>query len=356
MAITPSLRHLTDLRHLVLDDYGEDWEGAGSGEALLVLSSVLSGLTSLEHLVIRGVGLDSNNFVKIFPDLIALKHLDLSNNFIGEDVAAISPVLATLTALTRLDLSSNHMWEDRGEILTDNHGVTSIAATLAAITGLLHLDLSYNNQGDGDPLVEKPLGAAAVVILGNSLPASLQWLSLDGNGISADGLVAMAPGLQRLTALEHLDLSHYILEPDSGQARIDSLQALTSCIRRMPYLKHMTLACNSFGPDGAQHLARCLEHVPALQSLELGHNQLGVDGARHLAGCLQHMPALQSLDLGCNGLGDNGVAELVDSLLALNSLTKISIRGNGLSEAVVKILKAAFNKLGTCRVMLEVFD
>ena len=395
-ALTPSLRHLTDLRSLVLDECWEDGLSAATGEVLALLSAILSGRTSLEHLVVRrSSGLNSDQFARMLGGLISLRHLELSSTYMGEDVATIiSPVLASLTALTHLDLSGNSMWGDRGEGLIGDNGVTSFASTLTALTGLLHLDLGYNSISD-----LKPLGDAAMAVLGNSFPASLKVLSLDSNGFRAAGLVALAPGLRRLTRLEDLGLSSYVLETDSVQARIGSLQALWGCLHCMTALGRLDLSSNDFGPGsarhlarclkhvpalksldlgynqlgvggtsylavclkhvpglqslglcynqlnagGAQHLARCLKHVPALQSLDLGHNQLCVGGARHLAGCLQHMPALRSLDLCSNDFGDDSVAELADCLLALTSLAKIDLRYNKISESAMKILKAAFN-------------
>lgn len=352
LALAPSLKQLSELRRLALDEHWEEWENSDSSDVLAVLSGVLSGLTSLEHLVIRGVGLSSEHFIRIFPGLTALQHLDISGNSIEDGVAVISPVLATLTALTHLDLSNNYMWENRGEDLTGDYGVTSIASCLTTLTGLLHLDLSYNNQTYGSIMTSRPLGDAAVATLGRNLPAALRWLSLDCNGISADGIVAITPGLRRLTVLEHLDLSDYVLETDSVDARVASLQALAGCVQCMPGLRHMVLACNDFnGPGCAEALAGCLKHAPTLQKLELGYNKLDVDGARHLAGCLQHMPALRVLGLCGNNFGDDGAAELVDSLLALTSLAKIEIRVSRISEAVKKILKATFNRPGRTPLM-----
>ena len=335
----PSLVRLTDLRRLALDDCWDNGLSTASSKALSFLPGALSRLTSLEHLVIRGVGLNSDHLIRILPGLISLQHLDLSNNDIRNGNAIFSPVLATLTALTHLDLSSNHMWEDRGEDLIEHHSISSIASTLTSFTGLLYLDLSHNNH-------LQPLGAAAVAALGNSLPASLQWLSLNSNGFSAAGLMALTPGLRRLAALEHLGLSRYIVQTDSAQARKDSLQALAGCLQCMPCLKGLDLSVNEFGPGTEQALADCLQHVPALRGLELDFTRLGVHGAQHLAGCLHHMPALRSLGLRGNGFGDDGVAALLDGLLALSSLTNIGICGNSVSEAVNTILSVAFNRLG----------
>ena len=394
-ALMPSLRHLPDLRRLVLDECWEGGLSAADGEVLAHLSGILSGLNSLELLVIRSIGLGLDNFVRMLPGLISLRHLDISSNYIGEDVATIiSPVLATMTTLAHLDLSGNSMWENPDEGLIDDNGVATIASALAALTCLLHLDLSDNNNTG-----LRPLSDAALTVIGNSLPTSLKLLSLDGSGFSASGLVTMAPGLQRLTALENLGLSSYVLGTDSIQARTDSLQALWGCLHCMTALERLDLSLNYFGPSsarhlarclrhmpamrslnlgfnqlgvsgasylavclkhvpglqslglrsnrlfagGAQHLARCLKHVPALQSLDLGCNQLDVGGARHLAGSLHHMPALRSLDLCSNDFGDDNVAELADGLLALTSLAKIDLRYNKISESVTKILKAAFN-------------
>ena len=218
-ALMPSLRHLPDLRRLVLDECWEGGLSAADGEVLAHLSGILSGLNSLEHLIVRSIGLGSDHFVRMLPGLtISLRHLDMSSNYIGEDVATIiSPVLATMTALTHLDLSGNSMWENPDEGLIDYNGVATFASALAALTGLLHLDLSDNNNTG-----LRPLSDAALTVFGNSLPTSLKLLSLDGSGFSASGLVTMAPGLQRLTALENLGLSSYVLGTDSIQARIES--------------------------------------------------------------------------------------------------------------------------------------
>ena len=77
-------------------------------EEASTFSSGLSGLVSLEQLILKGAGFEANHVAVILPSLTALRHLDLSSNAFSCSAASIAPALVTLTALTHLDLGGNH--------------------------------------------------------------------------------------------------------------------------------------------------------------------------------------------------------------------------------------------------------
>ena len=331
--LAPGLKQLTGLKHLTFSSETFEVDEA------LALSSSLSGLVSLERLILEGVGLESTHVAMILPGLTALRHLDLSRNAFSCSAAAIAPAFATLTALTHLDLGGEYVWT------ADD--MSAIAPVLSLLPRLQHLDLGSYQDYDVTPTSNIVYGGNnAMAALGTSLPPSLKFLSLANNGLGADGILALVPGLRRLTALEALRLDGNIVE-DSVEDRVSCLQALAGCLRHMSALTSLDLGHNCFGAPSALTLVGCLNHLPNLRSLDLRYNELGAGGMPQLGGSLQHMPKLRSLFLQSNSIGDDGVAELASSLMGSTSLTEINLSENELTGSSLCSLKAALVALSS---------
>ena len=343
-ALARSLELFSDLKRLELPSLMPEptMDEDEVGPDVSTLSSSLAGLVSLEHLVMGSVGLSSEDANSMLPSLIALQHLDLSSNQLTSDIA---PALAALKALTYLDLGGNDMWGD-------DEGLASISASVALLTKLVYLELdSYN---DNDLLID----AAAAAALGHSLPRSLTYLSMAGNYFGAGGLLALAPGLQRLTALRRLNLSCNVGGGEDGwEDHAGSMQALADCLKRLTGLTSLDLSGNHFGPDYFSMLAGSL-NLQNLLELHLGFNQLGVGGAYSLATCLPRMLKLRGLYLSFSNLGNDGFAALAASLVDLPSLTKIDFSNNQLTGIAVEALSSALRGTGRPQAMpaLESLD
>ena len=342
MALAPSLKHLTGLKHLRLCSEPLEPDQASA------LSSCLSGLVSLERIDMKEVRFEAQHVATMLPSFTALRHLELSNDAFTCSAAAICPALSSLTALTHLDLAENNLWKG-------DQDLTAIASVLSLLPYLSHLDLGIYNHSSN-----LTLGNDAMSALGHSLPPSLMYLSLAGDWFGADGILAMVPGLQRLTALETLRLDNNIFGDDSVEDRVSCLQALAGCMQRMPALTYLDLGGNSLEGGSALALAGCLQHMPNAQYLDLNYNDLRDGGVRHLAGSLQRMLKLKCLILSSNSIGDDGAAGLAGSLAGLPSLIKINLSGNALTGTALRSFKSALvalSSVGRQQVTnLEVFD
>ena len=332
-ALTRSLGLLTDLKRLELLSL------TGCIESdLSVFSAGLAGLVSLEHLVLECIGLNTEDVNRMLPSLTALQSLDL--HFNGLTSSDIAPALAALRALTHLDLNENVLWAAEKGMISAEEGMVSISASLSLLTRLVYLDLNYNGSG-------VCCGAAAIAALGHSLPPSLTHLSVAENYLGADGVLAFAPGLRRLTALRFLNLSGNIYDDEVNLAdRTSCLPALAGCLQCMTALASLHLSANCLGPDCVPTLAGVL-NLQQIQDVDLSFNKLGVRGAQLLAACLPRMPRIRELDLSGNDFGDNGFAALADSLVNLPSLTSVDVSCNELTMAAVEALTAALHATGS---------
>ena len=343
-ALAPSLKQLTGLKGLSLSSEPLEPDQASA------LSSSLSGLVSLEHLIIMEVLLEAKHVATMLPGLTALRRLDLCSDAFSCSAEHIAPALVTLTALTHLALAANNLWKG-------DQDLTAIASILSPLSRLQHLDLGLYQRTSANFTP----GGDALSALGHSLPPSLTFLSLEGNEFGANGILAMVPGLQRLTALEALRLGGNIVE-DSGSVadRVSCLQALTGCLQCMSTLTDLDLGCNDLGAGSALALAGCLQHMPNVIHLDLSRNRLGAGGVQQLAENLQRLPSLRSLFLCSNSFGDDGVAGLAVSLLGLSCLTELDLGKNELTGTALCSLKAALVALGSVgrkhMTTLEVFS
>ena len=182
------------------------------------------------------------------------------------------------------------------------------------------------------------------------LAPSLTYLSLAGNELGANGILALIPGLQRLTAMETLCLDGNIAGDNDSveETRESCLQALAGCLQHMSALMDLDLGYNFLGDSGsALALAGCLQYTSNLQCLDLSSNELEAGGVQQLAGSLQRMPKLRSLFLQTNSIGNAGVAGLASSLMGSSSLTELDISYNGLTGSSLRSLKAALVALSS---------
>ena len=236
--------------------------------------------------------------------------------------------------------------------------MTSIASILSSLTRLQHLELGNYAYG-----LHVTLGGDALSALGDSQPLSLMFLSLAGNWFGANGMLAVVPGLQRLTALESLRLDSNISEDDDDDVedRVDCLRALAGCLQRMSALTELDLGDNDLdiGIEPTLLLG-CLQQTPNLRYLDLRSNELGAGGVQLLAGSIQRMLKLQTLNLSSNNIGDYGVAGLAGSLMGSPYLTDLDISGNALTWTALRSLNLALVALGSIKekkmTALEIFD
>ena len=260
-SLAPVLAQLDGLKSLSFKDLDRGDESMFLHTAACeALAPALSALTRLETL---GLGSCWNDD---YQDKVSA-------------LRALAPALASLVSLRSLDIGCNWFGRNR-------EGFGIVASVLARMTRLTALDLNRNGFEAADVT---DLLVPALLSLGN-----LASLILESNSIDEDVALKLAPGLQCLTSLTHLDLSDN----------------------------------DTMGPYGVAALAPALQNLSKLADLNLSATYIGTEGAVALAPALQRLTNLTNLDLTCNDIGPDGMLALAPALQRLTNLTNLHLRGN----------------------------
>lgn len=298
-----------------------------------------SSLVSIERLDLSGNTLGIRGILALGAHTMpALAALDLAENEIGPDVAALS---WALSGPSELSLRYNALGDIGAEALARivppgsplrslNLAANQIGARgaehLAGCEGLRELralDLSVNTIGDAGAaalassralgalsslsLWTAGIGPAGARALGTAEEIPLEYLALTGNRIGPAGAAALASGA--LGGLEALEIA-------SADLQEEGLRALAG--GRLGELHTLDLSGNNLGPEAASVLA---SSFPSLVKLNAGYNPIGDEGARAIASS-QRLAALEELDLPRCQIRDEGARALAraDGLARLQKL------------------------------------
>ncbi|XP_058624174.1 NACHT, LRR and PYD domains-containing protein 3-like isoform X3 [Onychostoma macrolepis] len=243
------------------------------GDSVNLLSDVLEDpRCKLEKLCLSDCGVTDEGCAALASALRSnpshLRHLDLSENKLGESVNILSDVLQDPDCkLEKLCLS------DCG--VTDE-GCAALASALRSNPShLRHLDLSVNELGESVNLLSDVL---------QDPDCKLETLWLDYCGVTDEGCAALASALRSNPShLRHLDLSVNELGESVN---------LLSDVLQDPDCKLETLCLSDCGvtDEGCAALASALRSNPShLRELDLSRNKLG-DSAVKLLSDLKHDP------------------------------------------------------------------
>ncbi|XP_066025387.1 NLR family CARD domain-containing protein 3-like [Pocillopora verrucosa] len=227
----------------------------------------------------------------------------------------LSNFLKTNTTVTNLTLNES-----------SQDGVAALAECLKYNASLETLSLRGNGIGND--------GAAA---LGECLKynKSLTTLNLKWTKISDDGAAALGECLKYNKSLTTLDLS----ENEIG----DGAAALGECLKYNKSLTTLNLKWTEIGDDGAAALGECLKYNKSLTTLNLKCTKICDDGAAALGECLKYNASLETLSLCYNGIDNDGAAALGECLKYNKSLTTLDLGGNVVGDdgaaALSKCLK-----------------
>ena len=177
-----------------------------------------------------------------------------------------------------------------GELSIQDDGVAMICDALAENGVIEDLDLWLNGIG-----VEGARSLAKFLKANGS--KSLTTLSLAGNSIGDEGVVALADGMKSNASLRALSVS-----------------------------------CCDFSDDGAIALASLLEHGSHLQTLHLQGNEIGEAGWMALANALKHNRNLRYLDFSLNPGEDGEGIENAFIDVFHNNVTLIGLQGSNSSQ------------------------
>lgn len=234
-------------------------------------------------------------------------------------------------------------------------GVQDVAQALYDGAGrkLLTLDLSYGRL----PIIE-----IASVLFARACPR-LRTLRLAFTSMSPSGAAVLFEALsgrhRALFPLEDDDeiedeFQHEVedeLPEDDDQH--DNLRPVGRST--VPFLEHLDLSFNHFGPPGVMSLASTLKGLTRLRTLYLAGLWISDEGLSALACCLGPKgPALTDLDLSLNGFTGQGVERLAARIHSgyLPSLTALNLSQNAVSPHGLKALvDALVDEKCPCRLV-----
>ncbi|MCJ8740242.1 hypothetical protein PDJAM_G00056570 [Pangasius djambal] len=185
------------------------------------------------------------------------------------------------------------------------------------------------------------------------LPQRLQaWLKL----LSQDGM-----GQCTLASKDWSELAFLLqLSPDLQTLSLDAQGLKAEGLRRLlpvlPLFSTLRLAQNPLGPEGAEVLSLALQspdcHIERLWVVSTG---LGCEGVRILAEGLKKNHTVVDLRMAINNIGDIGAASLAELLKTNRTLKDIRLRDNVVTDKGAELLKAALME-NTTLEYLWLFD
>ncbi|KAM8886292.1 uncharacterized protein AB9W97_013469 [Spinachia spinachia] len=248
-------------------------QGAGSEEAvkeqdlqaqLDAVVTVLSASDEVEQLVLRNTGLTDDLLLSLAGALVTSKSevtlLNLNLNLIGPRGAHILlDVLRAKPHVRGLHLFGNKL-RDRG-VLTLLNGVAELQAE--------RLPLESNE------LPQPATGWSSLRLF------ALSELDVGGNGLSGDGVKALASYMRRPSRLRYLGLAQ------TGAADLAAWKELFDSLRGSCWLTHIILDENNLGDPGVGLLAAALRENASLRRVDLDRNGVSDVGGNAIMGALR---------------------------------------------------------------------
>ena len=213
------------------------------------------------------------------------------------------------------------------------------AAAAAAAAGSAHSQLEGGVGvvvgGGGDVVQQFDEDGVVVPPPEPPPPRPLATINLDGNGLTWNGVQLVVSQLP--AGLTTLRLSDNLLG-DQGVRVLSAGLARQGGVA--PTLTHLTLSLCNVGAEGAAHLSAALEKLVALDFLNLDANPtLGDGGATRLFKAVTTHPTLRVLRMNATGLGF-GCCEALGEMVELNvSLVEMHLAENrGLGDLAAEAL------------------
>ena len=149
------------------------------------------------------------------------------------------------------------------------------------------------------------LGNAGMIQLAPSLPAQLEMLSLEANGIDDEGAVALGQALCDVPEvwLRVLDLTGNAIG-DRGAASI--AKGLTKC----GGLEELSFSTNCVDDEGCKALCHGVARCRHLHAVDFSNNAIGDQGVKSLCHLLEEAFSLSNLDVNLNAITEGGIADL----------------------------------------------
>ena len=325
--------------------------------------------TPVRHLELSGLGLGPRQLSVLLQGLPpTIKRLNLADNLLGDEGAAVLSQYLPKLGLESIDLSRNNLGDDgiadlakvitriglkKLDLSANQFGAMGLSYLTECMpnTTLNKLDLSYNDLSLADLLewgnavVNSNLTHLSLrqtrldpeqleVLTARLASSSLQKLDLAYNSLSDEGLKLLLMGSYG-SNLTEVDLSYSDIR-DTGAAQLEAYLANT------PW-KALNLSGNQLGRDGLLSLARGME-ASKVEHLALANMKLKDAAVLALAEVLHATNhALNSLNLADNQLSSEAAVVLLANLPA--NLTRLELQNNRLDDVFASRLAASLSQL-----------
>ena len=264
---------------------------------------------NLQELGIRNI-LDSIN-------ILNLCSLNISNNYITNDVKHISEILTHAVNLVELDISYNK--------LSVVHIKHLFYKTKHIFANLIRLNVSgniINNEG------------ATALADALSQNTKLEELNLSNDSLQAEDISKILNGLH-ISTLIKLVISHNDI---TNEAADD----IANFLSRNGKLQELNLSNNDLKAPGT--ITICKTYLSNLTSFNISYNNVTGEAADDIAAFLSHNTKLRILDIGCSDLQELGYRKIFKVLHNFSILTSLKI-GNcsGINETADGLAAVLFN-------------
>lgn len=321
-----------------LDLSGRDASGA-------VIANITRALNE-HNITFSSLNLSGNtintpgDFEAIYPFLMDITHLDLSNNFIGAEdsngIIAFAEGFSALKKLISLDISENMIGS------TDSKGAVVLGQQLAILSNLTYLDLSENYID--------VTGSQGMSAIGRTLPSlgELLYLNLSNNalGVSdSNGTITLSQGLSSLTRLTSFDISINSIGFTDSQGEV----ALGKAILYLRQVNHIDLSRNGIGyidSQGLKSISTGLSQLSCLVSLGFSKNFIGYtdsQGSTAIGDGLSNLTQLSFLDISGNYIASDSLGSFIQSFYGLRKLRNLIFLPNSIANSDILRINNALN-------------
>ena len=292
---------------------------------LLAVSEYLRASCTLIKLRLMTKSHDLSKLRHVLRSLHKLVHFELHAS-VGSSVGTFQSIPQSCPLLTHFNIRVKLSEEDISVILGD-------VCTNQALTHLGLHETGISDQG------------AMSFAEGLQTNVSLTHLTLVDDSISTVGLKALAQALHTNCVLTHLELIDTDISDEVAEALREALEINTT-------LTHLNLTGEletegPIGPSGASALARALKKNRTLKCLVLGYNSIRDSGALAFADALQTNSTLTQLDLCESDIGDFGTEAICKALQSNHVMTHLALGGNTIGDSGAEALAGALQSPGT---------
>lgn len=298
------------------------------------LASVVNVASSLRLLDVRGNKLTGDAIRKLLKSVAmstTITQLGLAANDLGgPGVALVTSALEKNNFVTHLDLRQNDMAVD---------GATHLASLLERPQCVMKNLCLFGNRLGAEGTIALASGIARnrsleTLVLGNNMFTNracgtlgsalqrndtLRHLDVRSNGISQQGLVALAPGFSRL----------HSVALSSNPLGSESADILVKTFVRSDCIRSLDVWCCNLQDHGGIRLSGLIAASTSLVELNLAENGIEDSGASAIAKAILHpSKSLAVLDLTGNHIGNAGATELIEAAEVNRAVSSIVLQGN----------------------------